>query len=53
MMHGHVSHVPWTRIAPSKRAERFGWGAALSAMAKAGLHLGKADLVTRLAVKAE
>ncbi len=53
MAHSHVSYGSWTRIAPSKQAERFGQGAALSAMAKAGLHLGKADLVTRLAVKAE
>jgi hypothetical protein len=53
MVRSHVPHVPWTRIALSKRAERFGWGAALSAMAKGGLHLGTADLVTRLAVKTE
>ena len=50
MAHGHVSHVRWTRIAPLKRAEQIGQGAALSPMAKGGLHLGKADLVTRFAV---
>ena len=54
MAHSRVSHVPWTRVAPSKRAERFGQGAASSALAIGGLRLGTADLITRRAVhKAE